>query len=56
MEGDVQLEQQKEQERRAAKEVDSLRPVLKEAIELYVNGNQGAVLKRSSIGLFFSCI
>ena len=45
MEGDVQLAQQKERERRAAKEVDSLRPELKEA----VNGNHGRRLEKKLI-------
>ena len=49
MEGDIQLAQQRERERRAAKEVDSLRPVLKEAIELYVNGNHGRRLEKKLI-------
>ena len=45
MEGNVQLAQQIERERRAANEVDSLRPALKDAIELYVNGNHGRRLE-----------
>ena len=49
MEGDIQLAQQKERERRAAKEVDSLRLVLEEAIELYVNGNHGRRLEKKLI-------
>ena len=49
MEGDVQLAQQKEREGRAAKDVDTLRPVLKEAIELYVNGNHGRRLEKKLI-------
>ena len=38
MEGDVQLAQKKEKESLAAKEVEGLRPILKNAIELYLSG------------------
>ena len=49
MEGDVQLALKKEKERLAAKEVESLRPVLKDAIKLYVSGNHGRRLEKKMI-------
>ena len=41
MEGEIQLAQKKEKELKAAREAEELRPVLKEAITLYISGDHG---------------
>ena len=49
MEGEIQLAQKKEKEQKAAREVEELRPVLKEAINLYISCDHGRRMKMKFI-------